>query len=224
MSVIAEFTVPSEEFALHETLVSVPEMIVEVERVVSHGDDRIMPFFWTRGGDYEEFEAAAASDPSIEALTQLDELNEAVLYRAEWGMQNVETVVYAYKETGATVLTAIGRNERWELQMRFDDDASLSRFRAYLDENDMNFHLDRLYNPTEPTSSGQSSLTAAQRETLTTALNAGYYDLPRETSMDELVDALDVSQQALSKRFRRGHRNLIRDSLTVSSPERDDQS
>lgn len=218
MSIIAEFTVPSEEFALHETLVSAPEMVVEVERVVTHETDRIMPFFWTTGGDYEDFETAAENDPSIEAITQLDEMEDAVLYRAEW-VENVETVVYTYRETSATILTATGQNDRWELQMRFTDEKSLSEFRMYLDENDMNFDLNRLYHPSEPPTNGQSNLTTAHHETLTTALNMGYYNVPRDTTMDELAGTLGVSQQALSKRFRRGYRNLIEDSLTVSPPD-----
>lgn len=134
-------------------------------------------------------------------------------------MENVETVAYAYTETGATLLEATGQDERWELQMRFDDEASLSAFQTYLDENDLHFDLNRLYNPSEPTTDGQSDLTTAQRKTLTTALDAGYYDVPRDIAMDELAETLGVSQQALSKRFRRGYRNLIEDSLTVSSPE-----
>lgn len=62
-------------------------------------------------------------------------------------------------------------------------------------------------------------LTTAQHETLTTALNMGYYNVSRDTTMDELAGTLGVSQQALSKRFRRGYRNLIEDSLTVSPPD-----
>ena len=34
MSVIAEFTVPSDDFALHHTLTAAPEMVAEIERVV----------------------------------------------------------------------------------------------------------------------------------------------------------------------------------------------
>lgn len=49
MSIIAEFSVPAEEFALYETLCEVPGMTVEVERVVAHEADCIVPYFWTSG-------------------------------------------------------------------------------------------------------------------------------------------------------------------------------
>lgn len=82
MSLIAEFTVAAEQFVLYETLCEVPEMIVEIERVIAHEPDRLMPYFWTSNGDNQKFEAAAENDPSVEGLTKLDELDGAVLYRA----------------------------------------------------------------------------------------------------------------------------------------------
>lgn len=129
MSIIAEFTVPAEQFALYETLCRATEMVVEVERVVTHGPDHLMPYFWTASGDYETFERAARNDPSVDALTKLDELDDAVLYRAKW-IQDVESVVYAYTETGAILLDATGRDERWELQLRFDTEADVTQFKV----------------------------------------------------------------------------------------------
>lgn len=217
MSIIAEFVIPSEEFALYETLVSVPEMVVEIERVVAHETDRIMPLFWTRGDSHAEFEDVAANDPSVEDITKLDESDDAVLYRANW-VENVETVAYAYTETGATILEATGQNERWNLQMRFDDEDALSAFRAYLDENGYEFDLNAIYREHHPMTDSHE-LTKPQREALLCALGAGFYNVPRDSTMDDVAADLGISQQALSKRLRRGYRNLIEDSLTVSRPD-----
>lgn len=220
MSTIVEFTVPAEEFALYETLCVVPEMTVEVERVVAHADDRIVPYFWTSGGDQEVFERAARDDPSVAELTKLDQRDGATLYRAEW-IEDVETVAYAYTQTGATLLDASGKDGRWELQLRFDDEGASSSFQRYLEGSDRSVDVHRLYRPTQPRVAGQPGLTDLQHDTLVTALRAGYYEVPRELSMDELADELGVSQQALSNRLRRGHRTLIENSLTVNVPHDD---
>jgi predicted DNA binding protein len=217
MSVIAEFTVPAEQFALSETLAEVPEMVVEVERVVAHEPDRIMPYFWTSGGDAEEFEAAAADDPSVEDLTKLDDLDEAILYRANW-VQNIESVVYAYTETGAVLLSATGRDGQWELELRFDAEDDVMRFKEYMNENDLSMDLTRLYHPSSPTSESSPTLTETQRETVLAGLRSGYYEIPRETKPNELAEELGISSQALSKRFRRAHRALAEDALTVTAP------
>ncbi len=218
MSVIAEFTVPAEQFALYETLCEVPEMIVEVERVVAHEPDRLMPYFWTSNGDIEGFETAVESDPSIEDLTKLDELDEAVLYRANW-VQDVEAVVYAYTETGAVLLDATGRDEQWELELRFDAEDDLSQFSSYMDENDLTMDLDRLYHPSRPTSESSPTLTETQRETVLAGLQSGYYEIPRETRPKDLAEEFGISQQALSKRFRRAHRALAENVFSVTPPD-----
>lgn len=223
MSVIAEFAVPSDEFALSLTLEAAPEMIVETERVVAHSDDRIMPFFWIRGGDYEEFEDTAEDDPSVQEITLLDEYDDGNLYRAEW-TQKIETIVYAYLDLGATIIEAIGRADEWELQMRFEDEGALSEFREYCRNYDIPYDLVRLYHPSEPTPGGQYELSSKQYDALTKALEAGYFDVPRSVTMAELADDMDIAQQSLSKRLRRAHRNLIASTLTISHPEDDNRS
>ena len=220
MSVIAEFSVDSDDFALHESLTAVPHMIVEIERVVATFEDKIMPYFWVSGGDQTEFENTFRDDESVQNVTAVDEVESGRLYRAEW-TENVKTIVYAYVEIGATILQAIGRNETWELRMRFDDQENLSRFQSYCRENDISFELNTLKEQEQAMASAQYDLTTKQRETLVTALEAGYYDIPQEATMSELADELKISQQALSKRFHSGHKNLITSTLTVSHPDDD---
>jgi hypothetical protein len=43
VSTITEFAVPTRSLALHRTLTSLPEVVVEIERVVAHPDERITP-------------------------------------------------------------------------------------------------------------------------------------------------------------------------------------
>lgn len=220
MSVIVEFTVPADEFALYETLSTTPGMVVEIERVVAHGPERIMPYFWTRiegeGVDHERFEEAAADDSSIEDLDRLDERDEMRLYRAKW-VGDVETVVYAYTETGATLLTATGRNEQWELQLRFDDESAVTRFSTYVNEEGLAVDLNRVYQPSQPAPEPQE-LTDVQREAIMAGLETGYYEIPRETTTTELADSIGISQQALAQRFRRAHRTLAENALKGTPP------
>ncbi|NIB98047.1 bacterio-opsin activator domain-containing protein [Halobacterium sp. R2-5] len=218
MSVIAEFTVPADDFGLHHSLTAAPEMVVEIERVVATMGDRIMPYFWVSGGDQSDFEAAFEADESVTNTTLVDEVEDGILYRAEW-TQNVESIVYAYTDIGATILEATGRDEQWELQMRFDDHEKASQFQEYCAENDISFDLNRIYQQEQPMASAQYGLTPKQRETLVTALEHGYYDVPQETTMADLAGELDISQQALSKRLHHGHKGLITSALTVSHPD-----
>jgi predicted DNA binding protein len=220
MSIIVELTVPAEQFALYETLSVAPEMSVEVERVIAHGPDQIMPYFWTSGGDYEQFDTAAEDDPSIANLERLHEVENAVLYRADW-IQHVESVAYAYIETEARLLEATGRNDQWELHLRFDTEEDVTQFNDYLNENDLEIDLNRLYEPSHPSSEAQRGLTDLQRETIIAGLESGYYEIPRKTTPGELAEEFGISQQALSKRFRRAHRALAETAFSVTPPEDD---
>lgn len=217
MSVIAEFTVKAEDFALHHALTTAPDMIVEIERVVATMEDRVMPYFWVHGGDHHEFEDAFRDDESVTNITTIDSVDDAKLYRAEW-TQHVESIVYAYVEIGATILQAVGRDELWELRIRFDDRDSLSEFQTYCEENEVGFELKRITEQEQPMACAQYDLTPKQRETLVTALKAGYYEMPQEVAMSDLADKFGITQQALSKRFHSAHKNLIRSTLTLTDP------
>jgi predicted DNA binding protein len=52
-------------------------------------------------------------------------------------------------------------------------------------------------------------LTDIQRETLELAVTHGYYDDPRDISMDELATMLDVSKSALSRRLSNAEAKLV---------------
>ena len=218
MSVIAEFSLDASDFALHDALAAAPDLVVEIERVVATTEDKIMPYFWVSGGDPQEFEAAFDADESVADATVVDTVDGARLYRAAW-TKNVETIVYAYMEIGATILRATGNSDQWHLQMRFDSREKISEFRAYCDDYDIAFELDRIHEQEQPMASGQYGLTPTQRDTLVAALEKGYYDVPQQATMAELAAELDVSQQAVSKRFHNGYANLIESTLLVSSPE-----
>ena len=52
-------------------------------------------------------------------------------------------------------------------------------------------------------------LTEREREVLETALERGYYETPRTTTLDALGEILDVSDVAVSKTLRRVERKIL---------------
>ncbi|WP_049904481.1 helix-turn-helix domain-containing protein [Natrialba asiatica] len=214
MSVMGEFTVDSTDFALHHALSSAPSIVVEIERLVATTQHRLMPYFWVTGEEQERFERAFSDDPTIRHAMRVDRVDDAVLYRAEW-TENIETIIYAYVEIGATILEATGTNESWDLTMRFDDEKTVSEFHEFCRENGVEFELDRLYEQNQPMASSQYGLTPVQRKTLVTAYEEGLFDVPQQTTMIELAEQLEITQQALSKRLHHAKKNLIGNVLTV---------
>ncbi|WP_254863454.1 bacterio-opsin activator domain-containing protein [Halovivax gelatinilyticus] len=215
MSVFGEFHVPSAAFALHETLTAVPEMAIEIERVVVT-DEVLTPYFWVSGVRPSQFEAAAADDPTIRDVDKLDEFSESALYRAVW-TNEVQSVLYIYTQIDAVILEANGTDERWELRIRFDAREELGQFQEYCQENRIAFNLQQLSELSQPKTGGQYGLTPKQQEALVTAWECGYFDTPRGNSLESIADRLDITQQSLGKRIQRGHRSLIENTLIVSA-------
>lgn len=216
MSLFGEFHVPSERLALHETLEAVPDVIVEIERVVAT-DELLTPYFWVSSGDADDFEAAAEHDPTIENLHRLDQFDAGTHYRAHW-TENVETLVYAYTEVGAVILEATGTKTEWELRIRFDDRECLSQFQEYCDTQDISFELSRLYEISNPRTGAQFGLTRKQYDALTAAWEMGYFDTPRDVTQTEVAGELGITEQSLSQRLRRAYHTLIAHTLVFTSP------
>lgn len=215
MSVIGEFTVPSSSFLLGKSLRTVPDAVVELQRVVAHSHDELVPLFWVSDCDREAFDAAIREDPTLEEVVKVDEFDRGTSYRGTW-TEHASGVAYAYIEAGATIVEASGQDDSWTLRMRFDDDETLSAFHRHCRSEDVPFTLNQLYRPSEPMAGGQYGLTPKQRETLVTAYENGYYRIPRPLSMSDLAEELHTTQQTLSKRFRRAHASLIENTLLVT--------
>lgn len=81
MTSIAEFAIPAEEFALRETLERLPEIEIEVGRVVAHDTAHVLPFVWVSGEGSEELPGILDDDPSVTESELLAEYEDEQFYR-----------------------------------------------------------------------------------------------------------------------------------------------
>lgn len=207
MTVIAEFTIDSEEFVLGQVLALDPDTHVEMERVVP-ASGRVMPYVWIHGGDLEAFEAAVRSSDYVSGLTALDVIDDSALYRIDWDEQ-VESLIFGMAKTDATILEARG-NEEWQFRIRFDDHSGLTRFHNYCTGHGIRFQLDRVYTLTENQDGGYAfDLTDAQRRTLVTAVENGYFEVPRGTTLTEIGEKLGITEQSASENVRRATNKVL---------------
>lgn len=213
MSVILEFTIPHEEFALGRGLGQSDGARIELERIIPV-DEFLIPFFWVEGGDTELLEEAVHESSYIEDLTALDRVGGRTLYRVAWtGEPEAADLLEGIKRFDATILEAHG-DGTWQFRLRFIDHQQIAEFYNYCNTNEIPIHVDRVYTLTEESLQGlMFGLTHEQREALVLALDAGYFATPRKTSMQALADGLGISQQATSDRIRRGTEKVLRNAL-----------
>ncbi|MBV0903433.1 helix-turn-helix domain-containing protein [Haloarcula salina] len=218
MSVIAEFTIDSGEFILGQVLARGENTHVEMERVVP-ASGRVMPYVWVHGGGFDEFERAVESSKYVERLHALDIIEDSALYRVEWA-DHVESLIYGMAETQATILEARG-NEQWFFRIRFDDHSGLTDFHNFCMDHGIVFQLERVYTLAEEYGSGHKfDLTEAQRRTLQKAVEGGYFEVPRGTTLGELGAELGISEQSVSENVRRAA-NKVLTSVMFDAPEWD---
>ncbi len=215
MASIAVFSVTASTFPLGSVFDDLPEVTVELERIVPTGQV-VVPYFWVYGADREAVLDAFSDRPGVSNIEPVDSIDEGVLLRAEWDY-DVHGIKRGIYESGLTLLSAEGSSDEWRFELRAPDRTSLSTFQSYCQENGIALELTRLYTLSERGTDRAYGLTEPQVDGLTLAFDRGYFDSPRRTSLEELADELGVSRPAVADRLRRGLRNLL--ASTVADPD-----
>ncbi|WP_336362574.1 helix-turn-helix domain-containing protein [Halalkalicoccus salilacus] len=218
MAAIIEFSLPTEEFALEETLDTHPRAHIEIERVVADDPEQITPYMWVRTDDFDAFEAALEDDPTVEDVVMFSDTGEERSYQMTW-TGSIDFIVQVLTEYSGTITHADGSADGWDLRVVFPDRKALSRANEAAQEAGFQFDVKTIYG-TEDARGAQHGLTETQRNTLVAAFEAGYFTVPRETSLSDLAEQQDSSHQALSERLRRATGNLVESTfITHGDPK-----
>ncbi|ADJ16420.1 helix-turn-helix domain-containing protein [Halalkalicoccus jeotgali] len=216
MSVIAEIQIEG-DFVLSELLAELPDVPIQLERVVPAGD-RTIPLLWIHTDDPEPVEAHLRDHRLIDSIARLDTFEDRALYRIEWS-EEPNSVFDELQSQRAALLDAVGVGESWTFELRFPDHEALSEFYAHCTEAGLPVAVERIYRPSDSDLTTRYGLTDAQYDTLLTALEAGYFDIPRGIVTQELGELLGVSDQAVVERIRRGLTNVLTHILITTDEE-----
>ena len=208
-----EFTVPAGEFPLGSIFESMPEVTVELERLVPQGS-RTIPYVWVRGTEAESIELEFESHPGVTDIRLIDNVDDEHLMRAQW-VREYDGLLAALSEADLTVLSGVGTADGWRFEVRGDAKEAIGEFRTRQQEYDIPVDISTIH-ALDPIRGDSYELTETQREALVLAHEEGYFDTPRQASLEDLATELGITQQSLSSRLRRGHRRLIDKTLIVS--------
>lgn len=211
MATIAEFTVASDAFPLGYLFERIPDITIELDRIVPTSDS-LIPYVWVRGGDVDDIVSAVASHPDLKSMHAIDEVDGISLFRVEW-VPGVKGIITCITESGVSLVSGHGSQGEWVFELRADSADIISRFQQCCQEYEISTTLSRLHTLSEMDTRGRYNVTPEQQEALLLAFNAGYYNEPREANLETLADRLDISRPALAARLKRGYRNLIGSTL-----------
>lgn len=207
MSVIANLTIPADQFALGDLLEVRSGVQVRLESMVPIGDV-VVPYFWIRSPDVDAVKSALENSPFVEEVRVVDHVAEETLFRVDWA-DGVNGVLEAISNTEAVLIQETGHGDRWSFQLRFPESEALSTFYRGLVDKGISIDLESVHNPVDTTDQVQTQLTSEQQEALVLAFEKGYFAVPRETTLNDLAETLEISDSAVSQRIRRGLTRLL---------------
>jgi hypothetical protein len=213
MASIINLELSAEGTGLGELLESAPSLACEVEPgIVSNGYD--VQF---SGLSREELEATLTAASTIEEHTLLNGSEDKWLYNLEFTPEAID-IFELVVEAHGTVLDASAADGSWMLTVRVQERSDASPIYTKFEEHDLEPTVISLFE-TDAETHAETGLTESQYETLVAAIDHGYFKIPRDVSMQELSDELDISHQALSERLRRAYRALVTSELDVTAED-----
>ncbi|MFC7154665.1 helix-turn-helix domain-containing protein [Halomarina halobia] len=217
MVVIAEISLSPSHFPLGAILRDTRDVRVEFERIVPLRKGPL-PLFWAKNGDLEAFESRVVESEYVDELTVLERLDNRVLYSVQWNEPKLG-FLDGLAATDAVILQAHTQSdENWDFRLLFPSHERLSEFHNICLDGEVSYSLGRIYSLNDPILERDIvDVTPEQRKALLLALHRGYFDTPSQTTLTDLANELDISQQALSQRIRRGNRAILERVLDTSS-------
>jgi hypothetical protein len=225
MVIITEVRFVHERGGLTDTFRRLPDVDVTVVREASTdpGQSEYVLRFDT--ADATAIEGVLAEDPSVASVKPISGFEDQRLWAVEFTPDakllnprvTSEDGVVLDARSASTDHGPRGWHEHWLLPGR----EALHDIWEYARDEGFSFEVleFRTNGRTGPDYPGPTAPTERQRETLVAAYEMGYFAEPRETSLEELADALDLSPTAVSGRLRRGMKALVKMTVVVDSPE-----
>jgi predicted DNA binding protein len=214
MSLIAALEIDHPDLALTPSIRSTDASV----QVVSHtatDPETGMFFFLVETDDFPAFEAALKRDHTVEASLLVAEAATTRIYRLRHA-PDTKLISPITTEMGGLMLEAEDTDTGWSVRMQLPDREALGDLWEYCDREGIEFHIDHIYSLDDVSIDGVG-LTEAQRDALLAAYEAGYFEEPRGTSLQELASELDISPTAVGGRIRRGTSRLVERTLIEES-------
>ncbi|QSW99138.1 bacterio-opsin activator domain-containing protein [Haloterrigena alkaliphila] len=217
MATEATFTVPSDQFPLGTVFEQLPDVTVELERIIP-ARDVVIPYFWVRGTPVDDIEGTFREHPGVERIELVDSVADEYLLRVEWAL-DYDDVLTTLTETKIALIKATGTNQQWTFEIRGDARSDISNFQSRCRELNIPITLTELRALTPIETTTEAALTEAQQEALVLAYNRGYFNSPRDVTMEGLGSELDISHQAVASRLRRGIKHILGSTLSDVEPQ-----
>lgn len=212
MSISTKLYIEHERLALTPTLRSLDGVAINVVTQSNTNPGATDFPFFIEYDDSEALEEMLAVDPTVERYELVDWTDGQGIYYIEHTPETklISTVV---TEVNGFLVHAETSSNGWVVRLVLPDRSALNTIWEYAEDHDITLDILELYRNDDAGGEGSYGLTDEQLTALKLAYERGYFDEPRDVSLNEVAEELGLSSTATSGRLRRGMRNLIAATL-----------
>ena len=203
----ARFTLPAEDFAFAPVFDRAPNACIELEPTAGCLDDHTLVNITTNDCGRNVIESGLQTDSTVTDVDCIAERTDGWTYRLQWD-GHARRLMQQLVAEDTMLLTARGKNDQWNLSLLTPDRNTLSEVHETI--TDLGYSINFLtITSFDGGDADSTELTDKQQKALTEAYETGYYDIPQDTTADELAERLDISHQALSERLHRAYKQIV---------------
>ncbi|SFR88822.1 GAF and HTH_10 associated domain-containing protein [Halomicrobium zhouii] len=212
--VVAKLAVSHRDVVLGEAIRAAPSVTVEPNYRTTDGGAAVL-VFTAAGESIVEFDAALSTDHTVRDPQLLARTDDACTYRVRFSSEALQfSPVFA--DLGALLYDVRTAGRSWSFHVRFPSHEAFASFRNFCSSHEVTLRLFKLSADEQHTRGDDLGLTASQWDTLSTAHEMGYFEVPRGATQEELARQLDISPSAVSQRIRRATNQLLAETLASS--------
>lgn len=161
--------------------------------------------------DFDRFEAGLRVDHTITDYERVLQTGDEAIYSFEYD-DRAKLFSPVISIANGVALDMENDGTAWTMTVWMPSREKLSKLWDYATGNNIEIDLQRVNDYASPLET-DAGLTDTQREALLVALEGGYFEEPRDASLDDVADELGISQPAAGGLLRRGIKRLILSSL-----------
>lgn len=177
-------------------------------------------FYYIQSSDFLQFEEGLRNDNTVSEFERVIETrDEEAIYSFEY-TDDAKILSPVISAANGVILNMENEANAWILTVWMPERTDLAQLWDYAQRNDITIELLRV-NEYASLGNTDAGLTDSQRDALLLAVEAGYFEEPRDATLSEVAAELDISQPAASGLLRRAIKRLVVSSLMDDSEHAD---
>jgi predicted DNA binding protein len=199
----------------HRTLHKVDHVDVVVRDLATGPETPLRAIAAVTGDGCQRFHSLVADDPFVDEFKLLEDGDLRRLYWLRAVPETVDQRAYeAAVDSGGVYLQSRWAGDCWYTTMNYPDQEAFQEYQRRIDEAGMEIEPTVVRVGRYLISGGAFDLTEKQEAVLTEAIEGGYFDIPRGSTLGDIAGRLSISEQAASERLRRAMGSLARAAVT----------